>query len=206
MLAPRLLTTLWAFTACYLFNFYVETVLNRSGAKEVYRQSRDERRNFKIKISIPFSITSLFWKIKVNLRIHNAICVSVYLHHYLLLNSWTSLYETWYIYHGIWVQINVVLHNSVLLICVCVRVSPIVARQRLGKSVTMTTNTHVTICVGRLFFYAVRIVSKERRRFVLPRISCLEYSKILLSEDLGYDHKIISVLVILKLRRIKSIL
>jgi hypothetical protein len=47
---------------------------------------------------------------------------------------------------------------------VCLCVSLIVARQRLGKNVTRQTNTH-----------AVRFVSKESRRFVLSRASCYCY-------------------------------
>jgi hypothetical protein len=28
------------------------------------------------------------------------------------LNAWTNLYETWYIYHGIWAHFNDVIHKS----------------------------------------------------------------------------------------------
>jgi hypothetical protein len=56
-------------------------------------------------------------------------------------------------------------------VCVCVCVSlgipPIVARQRLGKSsLVVVGNSYV--------FYAVRVVSKESRRLVLPRTSCFK--------------------------------
>jgi hypothetical protein len=47
---------------------------------------------------------------------------------------------------------------------------PIVAKQRLDKSVTMATNTHTT--EELLVLYSVRVVSQENRRSVLPRTSC----------------------------------
>jgi hypothetical protein len=43
-----------------------------------------------------------------------------------------------------------------------------VARQGLGDDVPAETNTHV----GRVVFYAVRVISKESRRLVLRRTSC----------------------------------
>jgi hypothetical protein len=49
-----------------------------------------------------------------------------------------------------------------------------VARLRVGKNVTATTNTrNDRIIVGRVIFYAVRVVSKETRRLVIPIISFL---------------------------------
>jgi hypothetical protein len=44
----------------------------------------------------------------------------------------------------------------------------IVATQRLGKHVPAATKT-----VGGVVFYAVRVVSKGRRRLVLTRTSCI---------------------------------
>jgi hypothetical protein len=44
----------------------------------------------------------------------------------------------------------------------------LVARQRLGEDVPAATNTHIE----HLVFYAVRVVSKERRRLILHRTSC----------------------------------
>jgi hypothetical protein len=47
-----------------------------------------------------------------------------------------------------------------------------VARQRIGVNVTAATNTHATIEeLLDAFFYATRIVSKESRRFILPKAS-----------------------------------
>jgi hypothetical protein len=56
------------------------------------------------------------------------------------LNSWTSPYGTWYIYHGTWAHLNGVLHKSLLAVCgsVCMY---IVVRQRLCKHVPAATNT-----------------------------------------------------------------
>jgi hypothetical protein len=41
------------------------------------------------------------------------------------LNSWTSLYEIWYVYHGTWAYLNDVLHKSLPSVCVSVCVSPL---------------------------------------------------------------------------------
>jgi hypothetical protein len=90
-----------------------------------------------------FSRLSLFWKIKVGLCDHHAVCVPVY-PPYKLLNAWTNLYETWYVYHSTWVHLNGILHKSLPRLCLYVY-PPIVARQRLGKNVTAATNTHATI-------------------------------------------------------------
>ena len=42
------------------------------------------------------------------------VCVSP--HHQQLLNARTSLYETWYLYHGTWAHLNGILHKSLLLV------------------------------------------------------------------------------------------
>jgi hypothetical protein len=68
------------------------------------------------------------------------LCVSVYTPN-KHLNAWTSLYETWYAYHGTWALLNGVFHKFFPSVCV----SLIVARQRLGKNVTAATNTLTTI-------------------------------------------------------------
>jgi hypothetical protein len=71
--------------------------------------------------------------------------------------------------------LNSGLHKSPTSICVSVCVSlPIVARQRLGKHVPAAKNTcNSRRIVGRFFFCAVHVVSKESRRLVLLRTSCL---------------------------------
>jgi hypothetical protein len=58
--------------------------------------------------------------------------VSVY------LNAWTSLYETWYVYHGTWALHNSVLHKSLISrMCIC----PVITRQQLGRHTPLATNT-----------------------------------------------------------------
>jgi hypothetical protein len=39
-------------------------------------------------------------QVKVGLWAHHAVCVSVHRLPYQLLNAWTNIYETWYVYHG----------------------------------------------------------------------------------------------------------
>jgi hypothetical protein len=58
-----------------------------------------------------------------------------------------------------------------LAVCMCSHL--IVARQQLGKYVPAAMNTHATTIEELLdaFFYAVRVISEESRRLVLPRIS-----------------------------------
>jgi hypothetical protein len=70
---------------------------------------------------------------------------------------------------------------------------PIVARQRLGKNVTAATNKRNNRrIVGRVVFCMVRVVSKESRRLVLPRTSCLlAYFPYLKKAKVGlWDHHI----------------
>jgi hypothetical protein len=64
--------------------------------------------------------------------------------------------------------------------CVYLSLPPIVARQLPGcyatarKHVSVAANTHNNRkIVGRIVFYAIRVVSLEGRRLVLPRIYCI---------------------------------
>jgi hypothetical protein len=61
-----------------------------------------------------------------------SLCVSVY--------AWTNLYETWYVYYGIWTHVNGVLHKFLLSVCVCMFILHVVARQRLGIHVPAAKN------------------------------------------------------------------
>jgi hypothetical protein len=87
------------------------------------------------------------------------------------------------IYHDTWAHLNVVLHKSLTTVCVCVCVFPIASRQPFGKNLpiyarqqlrkNITADIHNSRrIVGRVVLYAVRVVSKESRRLVLPRTSC----------------------------------
>jgi hypothetical protein len=67
---------------------------------------------------------------------------------------------------------------SLLSLSVCMCISPIVARQWLGKHVPVATNTRSSRrIVVRVIFYAIRVVSKESRRTVIPRTSCTLFIK-----------------------------
>jgi hypothetical protein len=55
--------------------------------------------------------------------------------------------------------------HVVVLVCVYLCIPPIVAKQRLGKA-------PLSLLGNGYLFYAVRVVSKESRRFVLPKTSC----------------------------------
>jgi hypothetical protein len=88
-----------------------------------------------------------------------------------LLNAWTNLYETWYVYHGNWAHLNGVLHKSHPSVCVSLilllikgsvkSIHPSAARQRLGKHVPVATNTRTNRrTVESLIFHAVHVLSK----------------------------------------------
>jgi hypothetical protein len=78
-----------------------------------------------------------------------------------LLNVWTNLYETRYVLDT-WAHLNGGLHKSLPSVCVSVCVShPIVARQQIGKHFPTAKNTRNNRSVGRVVFYAVRVVIKE---------------------------------------------
>jgi hypothetical protein len=99
------------------------------------------------------------------------------------LNDWTDLYETWYIMTPEPISTAYFInpsHQSVYPPIVARqrirKMCPSRARQRLDKHVPATTNTRNNRrIVGRFIFFAVRILSKESRRSVLPRTSCLGF-------------------------------
>jgi hypothetical protein len=83
------------------------------------------------KPSFIFGLFSLFWKEKS--RLMRSPCY-LWIPLYQLSNAWTNLYKTLYVYHGAWAHLNGVLQKSLPSVCVSVRVSLVVARQRLGKT------------------------------------------------------------------------
>jgi hypothetical protein len=110
---------------------------------------------------------------KVGLCDLHPVCVSVY-PHYQLLNAWTNLYETWYVYHANWAHLTVYFRNpSRQSVCTCIPatvarqrsvkcIPPFGARQRLGKHVQAAKNTrNIRRIIGRVIFYAIRVLSKE---------------------------------------------
>jgi hypothetical protein len=109
-----------------------------------------------------------------------------------LLIPWTTcnLYETWYAYFGNWVHLNVSLHKSLPSVCVCMSacvfflslqgnglvkyIPHFGARQRLGKHIPrQRIHARIEKLWHSSFSIAVHIVSKESRRLVLHRTSCL---------------------------------
>jgi hypothetical protein len=111
-----------------------------------------------------FNQISLFWKNESTssprcLCVHVRVCALCQ-----LLNCWTYVYDTWYLYHDTGYFVNLS-HQSVFLY-----VYPLlVARQRLGKNITAATNTHATI--EELFdaSFSVRCLSYQSRRLVPTR-------------------------------------
>jgi hypothetical protein len=39
---------------------------------------------------------------------------------YQFVNVWTNLYETWYVYHGTWAHLSIILHTTLLSVCVSI--------------------------------------------------------------------------------------
>jgi hypothetical protein len=128
------------------------------------------------------AVLSLFWKSKSRLM-RSLSCLFVYVIPHQLLNAWTILHETWYIYHGTWSHLNCILHKSFPSVCVSVRVcvsllsfpgnGSVKKRYRCNEY----TRKNWEIVEGTVF-YAVRVVSKESRRLVVCRFSCLfKYSE-----------------------------
>jgi hypothetical protein len=78
---------------------------------------------------------------------------------YQHLNAWINIYETLYLYHEIWVNLDGVFHKSLPSVCVC---NPIVVRKRLGKHVPAATSIgNNRRVVWGVFLYAFRVISKE---------------------------------------------
>jgi hypothetical protein len=93
------------------------------------------------------------------------VCLSVIPPHQIL-NGLTDLYETWYVYHGNWANLNGVLHKCLTSVCMSVCVSLLSlqgngsvkclfrfgAGQPLGKHFSVATNTlYKRIIVNKSF-------------------------------------------------------
>jgi hypothetical protein len=133
---------------------------------------------------ISFSLCSLFWR-KKKVDLWETCCLCVCVSPYRFSNAWTNLYEISYTCHGTWAHLNAVLHKSRPLVFVSVFLSPHLcystARQKHYSGNKYTRNNR---SVGRFVFYAVRVLWKERRRFVLPGTCCLfNLRKYLIHED-----------------------
>jgi hypothetical protein len=99
------------------------------------------------------------------------ICIPPPPHQFL--NAWINLYETWYVYHDTWTHLDDVLHKSLPSLCVpvCYPLS-LLSNGSLNMFPRQRIHAKKKNCCTRLIFYAVRVVSKESTRLVLPRTSC----------------------------------
>jgi hypothetical protein len=101
-------------------------------------------------------------------------CLCVCVSSYQLLNALTSLYETWYVYHGTLAHLTYVLHKSLpsVFVSVCVSLLSLHgngfvkciyffgSRQRFGKHVLAASNiSNNRRIVGRVIFCAIRVLS-----------------------------------------------
>jgi hypothetical protein len=82
-------------------------------------------------------------------------------------NAWTSLYETWYVYHGNWVYLSDVLHKSLPLVCVsvCLFLSSLLGNGSVKcipqKSYLLAIHDHLPISFGIMYYVCVSILSSN---------------------------------------------
>jgi hypothetical protein len=96
--------------------------------------------------------------------------VSVYPPPHELLNGWTNLYETWYIYHGTWAHFNGMFRKSLPSVCVSVCLSLL---SLLGKHIPAAMNTHaIELQLLDASFYMRSVRVRESTLLVLPRTGC----------------------------------
>jgi hypothetical protein len=86
---------------------------------------------------------------------------------YQFLNVYTNIYYTCCVYHGIWTNVNGVLHKSMSSVCESVCVS----HYRYPGNEDICNNSRI---VGHKIFHAVRFWWKENIRLVLPWTPCFE--------------------------------
>jgi hypothetical protein len=128
----------------------------------------------RFKFMAVFKLFSLFEKTKGRL-VGSPWCLCVRLcvsPPHKLLNASPNLYETWYVYHGIWAHLKGMFHKSFHTSLCLYLYLPIVGRQRLVKYVPVATNTskNIRILVD-VVFYTVCVLSKESL-WVCLRILC----------------------------------
>jgi hypothetical protein len=98
-------------------------------SRESLSWSQSSHRTLSSANSHPPSVISLLWKKqKTNkrrlMRLPCCLC---------LLNAWTNLYETSYVYHGTWAHLNSVLHKSLPSVSASYLYPSTFARRRIGK-------------------------------------------------------------------------
>jgi hypothetical protein len=97
------------------------------------------------------------------------VCVSVY--PFLLTSEcWTHLYETWYVCHDTWADLNILLHESLPSVCVSVCVSTLL----LGNGpvripISLLSNGFIKLVLQQ---WTRSSCMKESRWLLLPRTSC----------------------------------
>jgi hypothetical protein len=100
---------------------------------------------------------------KVGLWGHYAVCVSVNPPPNQLMNAWTSLSETRYVYHGTWAHLNGVLYKSLPSVCVPVCVSLLSLLGNGSVNTFPRQRIHATIEELLDASFCMRSVSYERR-------------------------------------------
>jgi hypothetical protein len=88
------------------------------------------------------------------------------------LNSWTSLNETWYVYHGTWSHLNGVLHKS--LPSVCLYVYPLISLLGNG-SVNRFPRQQIHATVEAVLYASVSVLSVSYRRRVWGSVCVASY-------------------------------
>jgi hypothetical protein len=88
---------------------------------------------------------------------------------YQLVYAWTNLYGTWYVYNGTWAHPNDVFKKNIVSLCVCMCIPLSLlgnGSAKIYRGNEYIRNSRRT--VRRLVYYAVRFVTKESRRLILP--------------------------------------
>jgi hypothetical protein len=83
------------------------------------------------------------------------VCVSP---SYQLLNSWTNIYETWYVYQSIWAHHNGLLHKSVSAVCVALCLPP--AFTLVSCSAYFSTLKMAAICSSETWVDSQRTIQR----------------------------------------------
>jgi hypothetical protein len=97
-----------------------------SGSQKLMRGYTDTQKAWRPHKPILISLVSVFWRKRIRLiKPPFSLCVSVSVYPpYQLLNVWINLYETWYVYYGIWAHLNGIIHQSFPSDSMSVRVTP----------------------------------------------------------------------------------
>jgi hypothetical protein len=130
-------------------------------------------------------------------------CLCVCVSPYRLLNAWTNLYETWYVWHGTWAHLNCVLHKSLPLVCVCVcRCIPL---SLLGNgSVRALPRQRIHATIEELLDASFSMKSVQYRMYAIS--SSQKFLLIFYSKSVQRNRNSSSVLLVTLLKTMKIIL